>query len=379
MLFKKSYQQLMDNAVARLVENTEITNLSIGSVARSLLEIINNELSTYYETLDLNMAMGFVSTAEGYFLDLIGELLNVTRLEETHATASEIDKNIRFYVLSGFLSDVLTENRIPAGVQISTADGEIVYVVAADTLFTGGVDTEVFVSVTADTAGEPANVGKNKLIVHNMGIDSLFVANNNAIVGGTNTESDSNFKYRITQAVTAAEKANEVAVRLAVLTLPGVADLKIIRYARGIGSFDLIVIPLEGIASDTLIAQAQIVIDETQAVGISGRATKPDIIPVDLEVLVVFDETVTDIEAEKLRNDIQAAIEHYIVNIGIGATFIYKKFVAVIMGTSGKIKTFETVHYFFRNSPHLLADVVAYPNELFFPNTLREDPIRVIS
>lgn len=378
MIFKKTYSDLMADAIKQLTENTSITNVSIGSVARSLLEIINDELSTYYETLELNTAMGFLSSSEGYFLDLIGELLNTSRLSEEFASSASTDNNVKFYVLAGYLSDVLPDNQIPAGTLISTTDGSITYSVSADTLFSAGVATEVYVSVTASTAGANSNVGKNKLIVHDLGINSLYVTNVEAIITGSDTEDDDNYRFRISKAVTAAEKANETSIRLAALSVAGVADVEVIKYARGLGSFDLIVIPLEGLASDTLIASVQTAVDGAEAYGIKGTVIRPDVISVNIELSLSFTSSITDKERVTLRESVRQALENYIVNIPIGGSFIYNKFVDVVMNVSPHIINFEVNCYYFRGVPHLRTDVPSLYGELFYPDPNRNDPIRIL-
>lgn len=88
----KTFDELMNSAISRLSSNTSITNFSPGSVARALLEVVNEHLAQFYQTLDFNLAMAFVSKAQGYFLDLLGELLNCQRRPD------ESDDNYRYRI-----------------------------------------------------------------------------------------------------------------------------------------------------------------------------------------------------------------------------------------------------------------------------------------
>jgi hypothetical protein len=91
ILYNKSEQEL--NAMAEgLLENTDISNTSPGARAQALLLIFNKILATYYQALDFNVVMAFVSRATGAFLDEIGVLLNCSR------TPGESDDNYRYRI-----------------------------------------------------------------------------------------------------------------------------------------------------------------------------------------------------------------------------------------------------------------------------------------
>lgn len=51
-----------------------------GSIAKLFADIINKNISDFYEALTINHMQSFVTTAKGKFLDAIGILLNCTRL-----------------------------------------------------------------------------------------------------------------------------------------------------------------------------------------------------------------------------------------------------------------------------------------------------------
>ncbi len=92
MIIKKTADELNEAMQAALVNNTQITYMDRGSIARALIEIINNAIEDYYETLEYNVLMAFVSTAEGRFLDLIGRLLDCNRRSD------EADNNYRYRI-----------------------------------------------------------------------------------------------------------------------------------------------------------------------------------------------------------------------------------------------------------------------------------------
>jgi len=377
MLFKKDYGEIVQDALSFLETNTDITNTSIGGITRSLIEIVNRSIADYYDILDINMAMSFLSTAEGYFLDLIGSLFNMPRLTATAATVASIDKVQRFYVTSGTLHDKIPTDQIESTTTVSTSDGLITYTVSTTTTF-GVSATEVYVPITAPATGSQYNVGTNTLITTNLGVSGVYTTNTKSIASGTDTESDSNYRYRISNATLSAEKANEISIRLAALSVNGVADVVMKPFARGVGTYDVLVIPTEGIATDSLIDNVQSAIDDVQAFGIRGTVKAPTVVPVDIEIKLAFTKDATDYDKTNIKGDVVSAIEKYIVNIPIGGTFIYNEMIQQVMDVSTKILDMFVTCYYFREQPYFQKNVEIYWDEMFYPNPDSDEAIRVL-
>jgi uncharacterized phage protein gp47/JayE len=93
MLFPtKNESEMLQEMLLELQTTTGITNVTAGSIARSLLEIFNKRLSSAYEYFDTYTSMSFLSTAQDMYLDMIGEMLGCTRL------AQESDNNYRYRI-----------------------------------------------------------------------------------------------------------------------------------------------------------------------------------------------------------------------------------------------------------------------------------------
>jgi hypothetical protein len=101
MFFGKSRTDVSNRIVTGLKKNTVITDLDPGTIARSIVDVVSEEFGDFYRELELTTTMGFVSSAKGQFLDMIGILLNCTRAN------GEIDSNYRsrivnqVYVIAG--------------------------------------------------------------------------------------------------------------------------------------------------------------------------------------------------------------------------------------------------------------------------------------
>lgn len=93
MIVKKTADELLAQMTAYLKDNTQINYFGEGSITKSILSTISNSLGLFYEDLDFNMRMAFISTSSGKFLDLIGQLLDCQRL------ANEGDENYRYRII----------------------------------------------------------------------------------------------------------------------------------------------------------------------------------------------------------------------------------------------------------------------------------------
>lgn len=87
----KSEQEMLEEMMADLQAKTGINDFSPGSIARSLLEVINKKLHTAYKDLDIYASMIFLSHSTGSYLDLIGKLFNCSRDGDT-------DENYRYRI-----------------------------------------------------------------------------------------------------------------------------------------------------------------------------------------------------------------------------------------------------------------------------------------
>lgn len=91
---RKTREEMLEDVLARLRTQGGITETSPGSIARMFAEVIIDEFQPFYEELDLATTMSFVSTSQGAYLDLIGEIVGCTRGE------GESDSNYRARIVN---------------------------------------------------------------------------------------------------------------------------------------------------------------------------------------------------------------------------------------------------------------------------------------
>jgi uncharacterized phage protein gp47/JayE len=109
-----SFNDLMNAAL------TSLSNVGLpvypGAIARALIEVQNQFLATYYNTLDFNLTMAYVSTAQGSFLDLIGALLQCTR------QSLESDANYQYRIVNQ-VTTLAAANQTSLRIQILNVSG----------------------------------------------------------------------------------------------------------------------------------------------------------------------------------------------------------------------------------------------------------------
>lgn len=75
----KSTQEMLEDVLVRLRSEGGITETSAGSIARMFAEVLIEEFGPFYGELDLAKSMAYVSSSQGAYLEMIGELLNCPR------------------------------------------------------------------------------------------------------------------------------------------------------------------------------------------------------------------------------------------------------------------------------------------------------------
>jgi hypothetical protein len=122
----------------------------------------------------------------------------------------------------------------------------------------------------------------------------------------------------------------------------------------------------------------QSAIESVQAYGIRGTAIAPTIVPVDIEVRLIFTKEATDYQQNTIKSVVQSAIEKYIVSIPIGGTFILNELRQQIMDVSNMISDHVINCYYFREQPTFHGNVDIYWDEVFYPNPNSTQAIRVL-
>ena len=101
------------------------------------------------------------------------------------------------------------------------------------------------------------------------------MTNNYGIVGGSDAETDDNYRYRIRLKLQAQNGANEAALRFQILQIPGIQDVV---FAAAAGTFTCYVYGIASDGSAALLQNVQTAINNTIAFPLTGIAVAPDLV-----------------------------------------------------------------------------------------------------
>lgn len=318
--------EILQRAISELGDQSQITRFSPGSMARTILGILSSETERMEDILSANIVLSLVSGATGEFLDFIGDLVGVPRVLPETALSEAEDQIIRIKVPNALTAGDLNGGAsisIPAGRIIRSSDSKYKYsLIGNHTLLPG--DTEIYVTARSITKGIAGNVAAftltkldytNYLTYPEL---ELEVENISAIENGAEEEEDEFYRFRIQNALLAAEAGNLTAVRLAVLSVPGVADIAALEMFRGIATADIIVDTVLGDVSNTTLSIVQSNIERVKSVGMSVISRAPDLIGLEVTFKLKFKNGLSTQVKTAARNAVRAAIADVVASVELG-------------------------------------------------------------
>lgn len=300
-----------------------------------------------YRKFDTNILISYLDGANGQYLDFIADMLGVQRLGEQPASIASTEQNVKFYVDVGTFGDINggLPITIPAGTIISTGDAStgVTYVVPYTTILSSS-DTFAYIAAESTRTGSDQNVGADQLIFHNftnyagVGNNSLKVTNDAEITVAQDVESDTNLRYRCSNAVLAAEAANETSLRLAALTVPGVADVIIIPFYQGIGTTGMLMKSVTPSVPQGLVAAVQNVVDAQKAMGEIVNVRGPNETGFSCVVTLTLRRKLSPNDESSIIQAATSNLTTYINSLDIGEDFIVNEAVERVMSASAEIK-----------------------------------------
>lgn len=205
------------------------------------------DLAEVYEILEHTYYARFPNTATGVSLDRLCPFVGIARNPATYA-----QHTIRFIGTAG--------EYVPAGFEVSTADGELIYHIYDSLLI--GEDGTVEGVVECETAGEVGNVtiGSIDTIV-NPDAHVEYIEHIGVVQYGEEIETDSALRDRFNTTVSGAGSATAASIRGAILRVPLVDGVEIVENATdetagGIPPHSFECFVLSPTSQDTLVAEA---------------------------------------------------------------------------------------------------------------------------
>jgi len=408
-LISRDENELLVQQRQFLTENTPITNFSPGSTVRMIAEVVSRQQAETVRIVNTNVLQAFISRASGEFLDRVGELLGVERLNSSYAIDTS-NNNFKFQIdpstgmtardVARIALDYAIRVNAPqttlsadsftirSGTPLGGRSGSSLYSTTEEVVFMG-TDTEKFAGVIANGLGASFNVGANALTKHQILLrqpeltpvaDVIICTNTQPITSGRGLESDQDLRFRIRNAARSAEAANETAVRLACLSVPGVNDIVIKNYARGVGTFNIFVIGDTAVVPEGILRATQQAVNSIQALGIRGLVTAPEYKGMEMTIRLKF-LSATSLNDRRLLKDAatQVAVD-YVNNIPTGGLFVLNELVQRVMQSSDSILDMDILRMAIgvydtksakneRSEPVIATNQQAYWDEKWYTNS----------
>lgn len=375
MINKKSFNQIQQEAVNYLLENTGITQLETGGAARSLVDVFSKHLADFYSRLDIDLSMAYLSTANGFYLDLLGNLFGVSRTSQNSVNVLAEDKILKFYVAEGaVLSDSIPTLTIPSGTNISTPDSSVVYTTTEDATFLQ-MDSHVFVSANAQASSTQEVAGVGQMNTHSLGLPGVLVTNMSSLSVGNFVENDDDYRARIAASNTARQGANETAVRIAAIGVENVADISVTPYSRGSGSFEVMVIPTGNRVPQASMDRIRSGIETVSAYGVTFDVREPDYVQLKLEMRVNFRQTTSDEQKAVLLRSIEASVLSYIGDLRPGEEMSISRVQSLALSESSEVQDAVVTYLCVDKKAQIVRNVRLEDDELFVPDEDTANPI----
>jgi len=378
MIRRKSRQELLNEMLSGIIQETGINQVGPGSVTRAIASADSGVVADCYDVLDEAVTNRRIATANGFYLDLIGNDFGLSRKLPSSAVISVEDGILRFSVASGTLVTYLPHptdtnlGRIPEGTQVTTDSG-ITFVVDNNYDFPAAAKSASAGAVSADK-GTSQQVAAGTLIHHDLN-PAITVTNISPVTTGNDVESDDDFRLRISKQVTSSQGRNETAVRLAVLGVPGVADMIRIPYFMGAGSFRLIVIPNGNRMPAESLRQVRDGVARTVSDGTIFRIDEPIYIPISMTVrLLPLAGRAINATDQDLA---QQAILRHLGNLRPGNTLIFNRLRSDILGSARNIGDVRIQGVSINRRPVALVDFTLDQDELLVTDDAMDDPVLV--
>lgn len=343
---RKRRADILRDALWQLERQTPIKAVSPGSVARAFTEAISEQLGDMYDALEFNLAQSVLSTASGSALDMIGRMYGMTRKTLSNYAAIDAQSGaFNFYIDSTYPYDIT----IPAGTRVYTSvdsfiGRQIRYVTISDVTIWAG-RTRVFAAIKPESIEGVFPVPVDSLVVHDaLSPAGITIRCNNPkpISPQPGFENDDNFRLRISKEIRVASAGTADAVRFAGLAVAGVRDIKIRQAPYGMGTFEALVVPEEGVIANVTIAAAKLAMDSVRPVGVRMIMTQPKIVATDITASILLSSGSVDANMVSAASN---AVHRYLNSLLPGETLMYNKLIQEIMDVSTKIRDVQVTRY----------------------------------
>lgn len=376
LLPEKSFAELHERASRYLAANTKLIGLVNGGIATTVVDSVLIEIAKLYNSVNAMTKQAFLSTAEGYYLDLLGRgLFGISRTPNLPGIVDKEDRILKFYVNSSTLKPYLPGGIVPEGVIIRNADSTIRYL-TTENIPVLDTDTEVYVSAVSIGSGTSVNAKKNTLTAHNLD-SNILCTNVEDIITAKNVESDKEYRARLIEWSVSARSGNIISLRAALLTITGISDAIFVSNTFGPGTYSVTLIPTSNRLTGIAKAEAIAVLKDATSFGTSFVIYEPNYIPIKIAIKLTFKPSVNNITITNIKSAIQSQIRNLIANVPLGGKLSMMEIKRILFDYD-EIKDFDIFCLKINHQLYRVADYTLGNNELFVLDDTEKIPVEII-
>lgn len=266
MIPKLDISKSITVALRELEQNTPLTDTSRGSTVRSIVETVAGVNHRYARDVLSMLSLRMLSSSTGSGLDIIGDILGIRRRAQSSAQAKASERICRFYSSRGTFGSIHSASFIiPVGTQVflrEYTEGSTSNIVRiTQQVLCSSTESEAWFSCESELPGANGTIGKGAMVGHSFSAyddvqnNSLRVENVSPIIG-ENMESDDMYRSRIANERHRRGGANGLAIELAAMSVPGIANATLIGFEAGAGTSTCLITSTTGRAGPALLAKA---------------------------------------------------------------------------------------------------------------------------
>lgn len=331
----KDRDTMIEDVLEAIQSNMEFEiEIGDGEPLRNIIEAVIQEIDLQYWQLEQVYENSFIDTAYG---EELSKLVKILGIERRPAIKSE--GSVRFYRETEADSDYL----IPMGTRLETLPDYEGNTISFETIENAVLlkDTkEVTARISAVEAGSNTNLTANKIIIINdppTGIES--VTNDYATIGGEEEETDEELKERAISSLETSGRGTINAILNRLRNTPGVKSVAIEDLARGVGTFDILVL------GDTIPMpldkrrELENIVNEIKSGGIDALLEEPSVKTVDVSIKLNIETSLSSTDLQNVNN----SIVNYFSSIQIGKTAYVNQLSKYILNSNSNIIDVEII------------------------------------
>lgn len=307
MAIRKIYTitEIVNRMIGRMTANTAVTDYTPGSNIRSIFETVAIFVEYLQFLIEGVYRSFYVDSAAGDDLDSRVRDFGMARKAAKRATGK-----IKFQ-----RNDPATSTfTVAAGVEVSTQPdvfgSTISYSLDNDVTFPSGA-VEAIGDITCNIAGIDGNVASGKITNITSAIPGIdAVINPYALTDGASQESDSQLRKRVPVFLNGLKRANEDAIKSAILAIEGITLVRLQENNPNQGYITVYVANESGKLSQDQLDAVKVAAEETAAFGIQANVVEPSIQYITIELTAELDTD--NYNEDILLYDMKSLIDEYI-------------------------------------------------------------------